>query len=435
MAVSRRDILAAGFASLLPLKSANARLPSDADVAVLGAGMAGLAAAHKLMAKGLKVVVLEARPRIGGRAYTERDSFGVPFDHGCAQLHAMDRNPLRATAEELGFQVARDSGRLRLFNRSGVTTADRFEAAMGTLQASLDEAGSANRDAAIGAVLTGGDESDRLAMEIFSRYAYGAEPADISAIDATNRSLFDGNGLLPRGLGSMVMAFGLGLPISLASAVETIEWGGSRAQVRTTQGTVSARAVLVTASTGVLNSGAIRFDPVLPEWKRDAINKVPMGLLNKIALQYRRGSIGLAPGTRLIGRDLNGRAVHFLIDPFDGGLVIGFVGGAFAGEMEPLGGRVAIDYARSVLSGVLGGEIEKGFRRGRVTSWASDPWSHGSFSVPRPGQARMRRVLGLPVGQKLYFAGEATHPTWGGQLPGAYLSGLNAAQQIMADLA
>ena len=75
--------------------------------------------------------------------------------------------------------------------------------------------------------------------------------------------------------------------------------------------------------------------------------------------------------------------------------------------------------------------VERALRNG--TQWASDRWARGSFAAARAGSARMRQVLGLPVGGKIYFAGEAMHPTWAGQLAGAYLLRQCAVKQIIRD--
>lgn len=75
------------------------------DIAVIGAGAAGLAATRTLIGRGLSAMRIEARNRIGGRAWTDSETFGVPFDRGCAWLHSGDINPWRPIAADLGFTV------------------------------------------------------------------------------------------------------------------------------------------------------------------------------------------------------------------------------------------------------------------------------------------------------------------------------------------
>ena len=144
----RRFLLmsASAFAMSRPVLGA---IPSDLDVAVIGAGMAGLAAAQWLRAGGLCVAVLEARTRTGGRALTEHQSFGVPFDHGCAWSHADAANPIVQIADSFGFRRILDTNQSRLFDKNGQmpeTANLHLDAAYGRLQAMIEEVGHASRD-------------------------------------------------------------------------------------------------------------------------------------------------------------------------------------------------------------------------------------------------------------------------------------------------
>jgi phytoene dehydrogenase-like protein len=80
-------------------------METKTDVVVVGAGAAGLAAAKTLAAEGVACVVIEAMGRIGGRAHTSSSEFGVPFDVGCAWLHAADRNPFFPEAQAAGWTL------------------------------------------------------------------------------------------------------------------------------------------------------------------------------------------------------------------------------------------------------------------------------------------------------------------------------------------
>tara|TARA_Y100001934_G_scaffold148709_1_gene178335 strand:- start:5218 stop:6534 length:1317 start_codon:yes stop_codon:yes gene_type:complete len=436
MNILRRRFLlmsASAFAMSRPVLAA---VPSDLDVAVICAGMAGLAAAQRLRAGGLRVAVLEARTRIGGRAFTEHQSFGVPFDHGCAWTHADAANPIVEIADDLGFRRILDANQSRLFDKNGQmpeTANLRLDAAYGRLQAMIEEVGHANRDTSLLEAYSHSGAIERLARETVAHFQFGVEPDDVSTKDAFNRIPVGNLYLLPRGFGNLVRGFGTGIDVSLSTPVRNVDWHADVVRLRTPNGVVRARAALITASTGVLAGGGIRFTPELPVWKQEAFATLPMGTMNKIAIQYRRGTIDAPPGTWLLGRGAGNRIVRFQVDPFDGGLVVGHVGGAAAGILESEGALASIDWARRELRKLFGSRVEGGFRRARVTQWASDPWARGSFAAARPGSGRMRQVLGLPVGGKIYFAGEALHPVWAGQLAGEYLSGRSAAKQIIRD--
>ena len=101
---------------------------TETDVVIVGAGAAGLAAAKVLAAQGLEFKVLEARNRIGGRAWTESHTFGVPFDIGCAWLHAADRNPFVADARSFGFSLTfHDPALDRVYYAGQAVTAAELE--------------------------------------------------------------------------------------------------------------------------------------------------------------------------------------------------------------------------------------------------------------------------------------------------------------------
>ena len=80
-------------------------LPSSIDVAIIGAGAAGLGAAHALKRSGLSVIVLEARDRVGGRGHTITAAPDITFDLGCGWLHSADQNSFVRIAEALDFEI------------------------------------------------------------------------------------------------------------------------------------------------------------------------------------------------------------------------------------------------------------------------------------------------------------------------------------------
>ena len=109
--LNRRHFLALTVSSVIASTSAaRAQVPSNPDVVVVGAGAAGLAAAKTLMARGLSVAVVEANDRIGGRAWTESETFGVPFDHGCSWVQTTKVDMFLEAAESYGFEVLQHDG-------------------------------------------------------------------------------------------------------------------------------------------------------------------------------------------------------------------------------------------------------------------------------------------------------------------------------------
>ena len=201
----------------------------------------------------------------------------------------------------------------------------------------------------------------------------------------------------------------------------------------TPRGTLNARVAIVTVSTGVLGGQAIRFTPELPDWKREAIARVPMGALNKVALQFDRPFPNADDNTSVNYPVKAGEAVSFLINPFGAPLAIGFVGGKTARDIEGQEQSAVVGLVREQLASMFGSAVNKRSVKGHATAWGQDPYSLGAYAAAKPGYNRMRLELRRAVEGRLYFAGEATHSEWAGQLPGAYLSGVRAARDYLLD--
>jgi monoamine oxidase len=187
----------------------------------------------------------------------------------------------------------------------------------------------------------------------------------------------------------------------------------------------------------VLAAGTIAFDPPLPERKRAAIAGLPMGLLNKVIVEFDRDVFppDAIPDSWVLhdgpGRD----DVAFVVKPLGAPVAIAFYGGRRAWELERLGDRAAREDATRRLKQMYGDHVEAAIRRVRVTRWGRNPWTRGAYSAARPGQAGMRAVLAEPVADRVFFAGEACGPPkWSGSLAAAYASGIEASRQLLASL-
>ena len=419
-------------------------MPSDqAEYVIVGAGVAGLAAAMALRRAGHAVRVLEASARIGGRAWTTHPAAlgNATFDMGASWLHAAGRNPLADLARRHG-EVLIDSDAVRstvtrLRGRS-ITPVEQagFDAAETEL-ARLTDAALAGPDTSLAAVAARGGEMPWMNAVV------NWEAPVIAAADATALSLrdwhtnrLDGPNLeLPGGLGDFVLR-------RLSGCVETnmpvtaIRWGGPRLQVDTPRGTIEAAGCIVTVSTGVLASGAITFFPALPLGVQDAIGGLPMGLLNKVAFRAAGPDrLGLPPscGVDQWVAQPGDLAMTFIAWPHGHDHVIGFMGGSEAAALDHANAAEAI--AREQWCALFGSRAGGVFQPGAVvTRWASDRWTLGSYAYARPGHAGARAVLGQPLsGGRLVFAGEATQTNGlAGTVGGAFLSGERAAAQVLA---
>ncbi len=412
-------------------------------VVVVGAGVAGLAAAAALRAAGLDCVVLEAGDRIGGRAWTTKPAElgGVAFDHGASWLHAAGRNPLVAMARAAGETLYNaDALRTEVTIRDGAPASAADLAAYDAAEAELGrlaEARLAGPDVSLAEAAAGSGMA-------WMASVLNCEGAIIAAADASALSLRDWktnlleapNLQVEGGLGAFV-ARRLAVPVRLGSAVTGVAWDGGGVSVTTAAGVIRAAACIVTVSTGVLGAGAIRFTPDLPGAVQDAIGGLPMGRVFKVALRAAGPDrLGLPDSCRVdsfVAR-VGDPAMTFNAWPRGQDHVIGFLGGA-AAAVE----RAAVEgLARAELRRLFGGRADAAFAPGAVvTDWTADPFTRGAYAYARPGHAGARAVLAEPLaGGRLVFAGEANCTDGlAGTVGGAWLSGQRAAAQVRACVA
>ena len=416
--------------------------PANPDVVVIGAGAAGLAAAHALAAAGLSFVVIEAKGRIGGRAFTDTASFGLPFDHGCSWLHQSDRNPFTPIAEREGFTLLpHDDAGEAIFvgdRRASKMEEEAYDAAWDGMIAAMSKLGRGGEDVPPAPHLPVALPWSHVGNSWLGPLSMGVDVEDMSALDWWNLDETAPNLMIREGYGTLVARWGADVPVRLSTPASLVRWGGQGVEVETPSGTIAARACIVTVSTGVLAAEGIRFDPPLPADKRDAIAGLPMGLLAKIPLQFDGARFGLAENDWLSYAATDEKLCYFLTWPFGMELMIGWVGGRFGWELSAAvkkdGEEAAIDFAHGELRKIFGADVGKHFVRGRFTQWANDPDVRGGYAYQRPGAAGARAALASPLADRLFFAGEATASGMSMTCGGAFLSGERAAREVASHL-
>ncbi|MFO1147832.1 MAG: NAD(P)/FAD-dependent oxidoreductase [Alsobacter sp.] len=404
--VTRRDVLGLAAAGAATLLAGRARA-DDVDCVIVGAGAAGIAAARELQRSGRTFRLLEARDRVGGRMFTAEVA-GIPFDAGASYIHFAERNPWRDIAGEAGVGTEPDRANgLRFYEGGRPVPEERRRAARGAfsaLSAALDALPETAPDIAMSdfAASLGPDYAEPARR--IARMSLGEEPERVSLRDYAR--LWNGDDLLvPTGYGRLAERWAAGLPVSLATPASRIAWDRGIA-VDTPRGSVRARTCIVTASTGVLGEGAIRFDPPLPALTQQAIAGLGMGALTKIALAVD-GVRGDWPDTGdLIDTAYGGLDIELW--PFDRPLLVATLGGDAARALVAQGEPAAAAAITDALAAMLGGAARSRVRAARLAGWAADPWSRGAYSVAAPGEAGARAALAEPVGGRLFFAGEAT---------------------------
>jgi len=361
------------------------------DVLIIGAGVAGIAAARALRSRGLSCLLLEAKDRIGGRAYTD----ATGFDHGASWLHQAHDNPLTALAETLGFEsVDHDKLRQRLLFTEGrfATTAERraFAAAEDRFWRVVEAAaadGAPDRPAADAAPQ--GGRFDPLVAHWEGAQICAAELARMSLHDFAATALDGPNLLLRRGLGTLVATLAEGLPITLNAPVTQLDWRGKDVEVGGAFGRIRARAAIITVSTGVLAQGSIAFTPDLPAEKHDAINALPLGLLSKLAFPIPPGVLPEFGAFASLRRDIaapGDRPISWIARPFGAPVMLAFIGGSLAWELSRAGKRATEAHARAEFARVFGVEAAAALGPPIITEWGEDPHFLGSYSHAIPWQ-------------------------------------------------
>jgi monoamine oxidase len=402
------------------------------DACVVGAGAAGLVAARELMRAGLAVRVLEARGRVGGRAWTDTATFCVPIDRGCAWLHNAADNPWTAYARARGVTIVdRSPDWQRYIGRMPFSPERRrrWEAAWQRAEDAISAAARAGRDVPVSTVLPA-DLEFRTLFDAIMTWAMGVDTDALSALDYARYDDTDVNWAVPDGLGALVSSAAEGLDVVLRCPVLEIDWSGDVICVTTGQGRLECRAVVVTVPTTVLARGTPRFTPALPPAHEEALHGLTLGIANKVFVEVAPGAMPFEDTVHLVASDTSTRTASVTVRPAGHELVQVFFGGAYARELEEKGALESV--ARDELVGLFGSDFGSQIRRTTATAWLGDPWARGSYSAARPGFAQCRNILAEPVAERVFFAGDACPPTMYGSIHGAWASGVDAARRVAA---
>ncbi|MCA9943263.1 MAG: FAD-dependent oxidoreductase [Anaerolineales bacterium] len=434
-------------------------------IIVIGAGMAGIMAARTLHDAGYSVTILEARDRLGGRTHTD-DSLGSSVDLGAAWIHGPNGNPLTPLAEQLGV----GSGQTDFLNRSG-TAVQAYSHDGSPLNMAEYTNGQLLADAAFvkakASVLymppakahslkdwiehglpqpENMTRAEKLGFHYWS--VIRTEYSDASDWDLINWGLIanryiklPGGDLLLHGGGykALVNHLAEGLDVKMETAVSRITTTADHIQIQTNRGNFTADRLIITLPLGVLKSGAIQFEPPLPEAKQKAIQRIGFGNYEKLAMRFdkfywpqdKQRFNYLSQGEpTLFNAWLN-------IGNYTGTpIIVAYHAGQKKKKINQWSDGELLEQALAVMQRIFG---DNGF--GQIpppeayvrTSWQSDPFSNGSYSSDQVGQLPTdRQILARPIGQQLFFAGEATHPHFYATVHGAYETGVRAAREVIS---
>ncbi|XAR68380.1 Spermine oxidase [Bertholletia excelsa] len=450
---------------VLPSSTAlNHEVATEGSVIIIGAGLAGLAAARQLLSFGLKVVVLEARNRPGGRVYTQKMGQRGQFaavDLGGSVITGIHANPLGVLARQLSIPLHKVRDKCPLYRPNGAPVDDDLDAEIELIfNKLLDKVtelrqimGGLANDISLGSVLETLRQFYAVARSTEERqlldwhfanleYANAGCLSNLSAAYWDQDDPYEMGGdhcFLAGGNWRLIKALCEGVPIFYGKPVNTIKYGNEGVEVIAGDQVFQADMVLCTVPLGVLKKRRIRFEPELPEKKLAAIDRLGFGLLNKVAIVFPYVFWGEDLDTfGCLGENSYRRGEFFLFYSYHtvsgGPVLVALVAGVAAQSFECTDSSILLHRVLSILRGIYG---PKGIHvpnpiQTICTRWGSDPLSYGSYShVTVQSSGSDYDVLAESVGSRLFFAGEATNRQHPASMHGAFLSGLREASRIL----
>jgi monoamine oxidase len=439
MTMTRRDFLSASAvlaaAPLLGARAWAAPLPREADIVVIGAGVAGIAAARRIIATNRKVIVVEATDRIGGRCQTDSATFGVPFERGARWMGSPDTNPMIKLARNAGLDISTMpfGPKIRVGRRNArAGETEEFLAALVRANRAVDEASRGGKgDVSCASVLPKdlGDWAGTMEFVLGANFA-GKDLKDISVVDKARAQERNTVVACRQGLGTLIAKLGEQMPVALSTPVSRITWSGRDVTVETQAGKIAARAAIITVSSNVLTSGTIKFTPDLPKRQLDAAAKLSLGSYDHIALQMPGNPLGLGRDDIIIEQSNSTRTALLFANIGGSSLCSIDVAGSFGRDLSGQGEKAMVAFAVEWLTKLFGSEAASAVKKSSATRWNAAPFALGAMSSAAPGAQVSRKLLTEPLGY-LFLAGEATHETLWGTVDGAWESGERAADAAL----
>jgi len=427
------------------------------DTIIVGAGISGVTAGKLLAGRGQRVLILEARDRVGGRTFTDPDTaIGKPIDVGASWIHGVDDNPLVPLIEAFGVDTVeftvgsfQPGGRpIATYGPDGQRLSDadaaRWVADIDAVNRAIEEAVSplppgTPYDTVLEQVLgaTGWDDARQERVREFFRHRVeeqcGGWIGDLDAHGLDEDVIHGDEVVFPGGYDVFARTLAEGLDIRLGQVVQAVDWAPGSVSVRTADAEYRAGQVIVTVPLGVLKAGAIRFTPELPDAVAGPIRRLGMGRFEKLFLQFDRPfwDEGVHAVRQQGERGLRWHSWYDVSRNAGVPMLLTFAAGRWAVLADEEGPDTTIASALDALRAIYGDAVPDPVGV-HLTDWGSDPFALGSYSYIARGSAyEDHDALAGPVGGVLHFAGEAT---WGDEpatVHTALLSGHRAAERVL----
>lgn len=445
-----RAVLAStGVLLLSPFGKARAAALGGKTVLVVGAGCAGLGAASSLARQGATVIVIEARPHIGGRLRTDW-SMGAPFEVGAGWIHGPDAdNPSRQLADAVGSKyVVTDNDSAVTFSADGeawpesrlAEVSGKWERILEELEEKVGEGDKRSLRKALDTLYPGllDDPAMRWAFSAYTEFSLGAPIEDLSAAWFNRADVFPGDDVVvTTGYDRILGPLAKGLDIRLSTPVTAIRYTDDGVTVETSAGTLTGDYCVCSLPLGVLKAGKIVFDPPLPEEYRRNIDALGFNSVTKLALKFAEPFWDVETQYFGIATEVKGRWNYWVnYRTFsEENILLGLSVGAYAPIADAMTDKEMMADGLAVLRDVWGEKEVGEPTQMLATHWKTDPFALGAYSYPRPGATSAQfDDLAEPIGERLVLCGEHTWFAHSGTTHGAYMTGLRAAEEI-AELA
>lgn len=443
--LKRSAAAALGFSALKG--AALAQEKRDFDVIVIGAGIAGLAAAKLLVGWGYEVAILEATERVGGRILSDH-SLGAAFDLGAGWIHGPKGNPISKLAESVSaktFLTSDDS--FRVFDAQGsvvpkakiLKKQEEFEALLEKVDATFDPDLPLSEAIEKVAPETKSDPILKWMLSAYTEFDTGGPLDQLSAYYFDEDEAYPGKDVIfSQGYDQILSPLAKGLDIRVNHPLDRIEYEkGEGAYLYVGDKRFESSFVICTAPLGVLQKGSIAFEPKLPRAVTKSISNIGMGNVTKLALKFDEAFWPTDVQYFGLMTEEKGRWNYFLnYRTFsDQNILVGLSFGNYAAKVEQLSDQKMVDDCMTAIRNMFGDSVPAPIAF-VPTRWSQNPYTQGAYSYSKTGvNPGDFDGLAKPIEDVILLAGEHTTFNHHATTHGAYLSGIRAAQLIEEELA